>query len=937
MNTAKTQFYLPEAKESAFLLRAQDEANYIGPIDLDEIQKSYEASFERFAVKNGKVVDFEEFIAKCDNLITDIMTAHPTFFKSGQESGLLAELFTAYAMENFEEAAKLEKQIQPTQAQHPYKDPTTDEEGELLYTSLRHTIEPEQMMQRAMIKVAQRNYPDQWKNGHYSPFNRAIWQKFDRDGRKIPVNVQLGEALRQRRLGLEYIYIPQIESLKKLEISSEQKVALNSSVERMRMTARLYKEAEDEFASLDENNIDMDKLQGILDKLIETKELRVTHPDQIKQSLIPILETDDIADEAFIAAKMIHDNLESNGLCFSTPTHRANAEDGFKYLETERRKIGKGDIRNRDNILADNKHFSSTEEIIAKASDQVVGSYTDMLKKIPADGGPVHEMMLNRRFVLDYIDGHTIEKVDIAEAHNATIQRAMRLAAKQYGVSERTDIGILHEDHLGIDNAEAIYTKLLKSEQYISEITHTVPGTSKNRARLVLKIGYSDFAKQHSAPGGRPYNEECLLKILQAVKNAGLAGKVDVDIEFAGGEGPGRRRNPVGYEWTLKETVTPSVLAYAHKNGINLKYRETIQGGDGTILLGTEQSTAKVMATQLDHLSKYNVQDPWDVLDKTYYRKYADAIQENGRTARDAYNKFYYDPDFALLQELNKGMGVKGGSRKLMRDTYANPYEPINLNVLPAPLLAGFRAIGFNAASISTGVHLTPIYGQGTAFYESLDRTEKILQSSLVRERLMTAFWVRDLHVMDELKGFIELYNPEYWKKFDQFDNQGNPTIEAKIAKRVAKLVYKDDPNRRVYARLMYAVGKIEDDLNKFDQIRERYDFDDIEATLAAGDYGGLSYQEHVAQKRALIKEIHKNRLNLLHEGFVKREEMALHSTHYSRDNRRYAIQAGAVNDAGIVSEIFDSALSHNEKKFAQHQEEIKAHFVPLLDLHGNA
>ena len=858
MSTTQTQFSLTDAKESAFVLRAQDEARYIGPIDMDEIQKSYEAAFERLAVKDGKPVEFEEFMAQCDNLITLIMTAHPTFFKSGQESGLLAELFTAYAMNDLEKVEELKNRIQPTQAAYPYKDPTTDEEGGRLYTSLRHTIRPEQVMQRAMIKVAQRNYPEQWKQGHYSPFNRAIWQKFDRDGRKIPVNVQLGEALRQRRLGLEYIYIPQFEALEELDISPDQKLALNTSIERMKMTAHLYKEAEDQLASLDENNIDMDKLQGILDMLIETKELRVTHPDQIKQSLTSILKTDDISNEAFIAAKMIHDNLESNGLCFATPTHRTNAEDGFKYLETERRKISKGDVRNRDNIKCDDAHFSSTEEMIASATDQMMGSYTEMLEKIPVDGGPVHEMMLNRRFVLDYIDSHTIEKIDIAEAHNATIQRAMRLAAKQYGVSKRTDIGILHEDHLGIDNAEAIYTRLLKSKQYINEITHTAPGTSKKRARLVLKIGYSDFAKQHSAPGGRPYNEECLLKILQAVKNAGLNGHVDVDIEFAGGEGPGRRRNPVAYEGTLKETVTPSVLAYAHKHGINLKYRETIQGGDGTILLGTEQSTAKVMATQLDHLSRYNVEDPWTVLDETYYRTYADAIQEHGRTARDAYHKLYNDSDFALLQELHKGLGIKGGSRKLVRDTYANPYEAKNQN---GAALSGFRAIGFNAASISTGVHLTPIYGQGTAFYESLDRTEKIVQSPLCRERLMTGFWVRDLHVMDELKGFVELYNPDYWKKFDQFDDKGNQTIEAKIAKRVAKLVYKDDTSRRVYARLMYAVGKIEDDLKKFDQIRQRFDFDDIEATLTAGDYAGRTYEEHVAEKRALIKDIQRNRL----------------------------------------------------------------------------
>jgi len=444
-----------------------------------------------------------------------------------------------------------------------------------------------------------------------------------------------------------------------------------------------------------------------------------------------------------------------------------------------------------------------------------------------------------------------------------------------------------------------------------------------------MKIGYSDFAKQHSSPGGKPYNEKCLLQTMEAIKDAGLAGKVDIDIEFAGGEGPGRRVNPKGYEWTLKETITPAVLSYASENGISLKYRETIQGGDGCILLGTEQSAAKVMATQLDHITKHTTAPSAQSWDKSYFTSLHSKVNEHQQTARDAYHALYNDPDFALLMKLHKEMCVKGGSRKVSRAEETSPYDKAQDNKAP---LADFRAIGFNAASIGTGVHVPPIFGQGTAFYESMERTEDLVTSKLFRERLMTSFMVRDLHVLDELKDFIELYNPEYWKKFDQFDQDGKLTTHAQIARRLDELVYSDGSEKRIYPRLKRAVRLIEDDLAKFDQVRNRHDFSDVEEIIAEGDY-----KKRLAEKRTLIKSIHENRMQELHDLFIKREEMPLHSPHYSRVARSSAIKAGAVLDNKVVSAVFDAAIQPGERTFANDHKRIVDHAIPLLDLAGNA
>jgi len=275
------------------------------------------------------------------------------------------------------------------------------------------------MMQRAMMNVAKKHYTDQWKKGHYSPFNRSIWQKFDRDGRVIPVNVQLGESLRQRRMGLERVYLPQFKALLDQDITEEQKAPIRDAIERMETTARIYDQKEKRLASLDENSIDMGDLQEIIDDLTATKNGRITHPNQLTSALAPILDRSDISEDLFSTVKLIRDDLQSNGLCFATPTHRVNAEDAHKFLEVERRKIGKGDLRNPDQIEADTAHFSSTEQMISETSDLVTGTFTKTLQNAPMDGKPVHEMMMIRRFVHDAIDAHTIEKVDIAEAHNA--------------------------------------------------------------------------------------------------------------------------------------------------------------------------------------------------------------------------------------------------------------------------------------------------------------------------------------------------------------------------------------------------------------------------------------------------------------------------------------------------------------------------------------
>lgn len=924
-------FSLVDAKEHTLTHRSIDAANYIGPIDMDTMMASYEEAFERFVFKNGEKVSFEDFIAHGENLDTIVMTAHPTFFKSKEEAGLLSELFTARAEGKTDQVEKLEAQVKDIQTKHPYQDPTTDEEGERLYDALKNTIAPGQMMQRAMLNVAKKHYQDDWENGHYSPFNRAIWQKFDLDGRDIPVNVKLGESLRQRRMGLELVYLPQFRALQDQDLSGDQTEEIEKAITRIGKTCRIYEEKEKVLAALDENDIDMDALQIIINELKQSKKERITHPEALTSALNSILKKADIDDEVFIAAKLINDDLQSNGLCFATPTHRVNADDVHSYLEVERRRIGKGDLRKQGTIDADDAHFDSTEEMIESATDQTTGkTFTQMLRQTPADGKPVHEMMIIRGFVHDALDSHTIEKVDIAEAHNAMTQRGLRLATKQHGISEITDIGLLHEDNLGIDAAPEIYRKLLKSKQFLNEISHTVPGTNKKRPRIVMKIGYSDFAKQHSSPGGKPYNEKCLLQTIKAIRDAGLAGKVDLDVEFAGGEGPGRRVNPKGYEWTLKETITPAILSYAAKNGVTLKYRETIQGGDGCILLGTEQSAAKVMATQIDHISKHITRPPEKTWDKQYYNVLRGKVKEHTKTARDAYFALYNNHDFALLMKLDKKMCERGGSRKVIRAELSSPYERDKEDKAP---LADFRAIGFNAASINTGVPLPAIFGQGTAFYESMDRTEDLIESKLFRERLITSFMVRDLHVMDELKGFIELYNPEYWKGLGgQFDGNGNETIEFKIAQRVRDLRYPDGDNRTIYARLKGVLRLIEEDLARFDQIRSRPEFNDIEEIIAEGDY-----KKRLEEKRSLIRSIHQNRLRLLHDGFIKREKMELISPHYTRQQRSNAITAGSVGDSNVVSAIFDPALGEDEQTFADDYQAIIDHSIPLLDLAGNA
>jgi len=930
------EFDLATAKAEAFIHRSIDAAKYIGPIKMDNIQKTFEDAFERLAFENGKKLSFEDFIATCENLDTIVATAHPTFFKSKEEAGHLAKLFTARAEGKVERVKELEAQVRDIQTRHPYQDPTTDEEGERLYDALGNTISPGQMMQRAMINVAKKQYPDQWQKGHYSPFNRTIWQKFDRDGRVIPVNVQLGEALRQRRMGLERIYLPQFRELLGHNLTDDQRQGIQQAIEKMETTARIYKRQENNLAALDEESIDMDALQEIVDYLQATKDQRITHPKQVTSALTGIL-SEKSNEELFIAAKCLNDDLESNGLNFATPTHRVNADDLHSYLNFERRKVGKGDLRNKDTIDADEAHFASTEQMIAEASDEVKGTFTDTLKEIPQDGKPVHEMMLIRRLVNDCIDEHTIEKVDVAEAHNAMTQRGLRLAAKKYGVSGVIDAGLLHEDNLGIDNANRIYATLLKSKQYIEEISHTVPGTTKKRPRIVMKIGYSDFAKQHSSPGGKPYNEKCLLQTIKAIKDAGLAGQVDLDIEFAGGEGPGRRVNPKGYEWTLKETITPAVLSYAAKHGVAIKYRETIQGGDGATLLGTEQSAAKVMATQLDHLSKHTSESPENTKDREYYNSLRGKVREHHQTARDAYHALYNNPDFALLMKLHKEMCIKGGSRKVSRTDGASPYDKDQEYKAP---LADFRAIGFNAAAISTGMQITTYFGQGTAFFESMDRTEELMQSKLFRERMMTSIMVNDMHMIEELKAFAELYNPEYWRQFPRYSEDGKKTTETQIAHDLSTLVYSDDKSRRIYPRLREAVRLIEDDFMDFNEVRKRFNLDDVEAIIAnenasivgAGDYAG-----QLKEKRELASALHQNRIKLLHDAFIRRAKMPKDSTFYTEEAREKAIKAGAVLDNAVVSEIFDGAVENGQPTFADDHKEIQAHITPILDLAGNA
>ena len=397
------------------------------------------------------------------------------------------------------------------------------------------------------------------------------------------------------------------------------------------------------------------------------------------------------------------------------------AKDVHSYLNVQRHKQGVSDLKNADNIRADESHFQQTETMIDDASNRVSGSFTGYLKSEVMNGETVREMMMVRRFVVDNIDSHTFERVDIAECHNAMTQRALRLAAIQHGVSDHLAIGILHEDAEGSDNGPVIYRRLFGSELYLYETNCAAAGTNKKPGTIHTKVGFSDFAKQQGVTGTKPNTEAFLLKSLKVMAENDI--KV-WDIEFAGGQGPGRRVNPMGYDETLKETITPSVLAYASKLGIHIRARETIQGGDGCLVLGTEQSAAKTMATKLDHMTRGLTDDPNENLDWKYYKELSEEIIGHSEDSREEYKGLYEDPDIAILIKLFKNLSVKGGSRKVDRGEERSPYDKPEE---ASSLIADIRAIGFNYITKTMGVHLAPILGVGTAFCNNPQRTEKSL------------------------------------------------------------------------------------------------------------------------------------------------------------------------------------------------------------------
>ena len=911
--------------KEAFIHRAEDAAHYIGAIDLNKIQTSMENSFERFAIK--QVDKFKAFNESCNNLITTVLTAHPTFFYSKEAAALQAKLVEAYA--SGQDAQDLEAQIEATLKAHPYKDPTTDQEGDLLYEAFKNTLSASEMMQRAQIKIAQKYFPDQWKTGVYSAHGRASWQKADRDGRVIPMHVHLGEALRQRRMGLEFVHLPKLQTL--LEhptFLDNNRTKIENVIQSTQDTINFYRKQEDALSRLNADDTPyleyLKSLDSIMGDIQNSDIKRITHPDHITNALKDFLRDLRTPDDLYLEIKLIVDNLNSNGICLAALTHRVGAQEGYDYLDVERQKIDLGALQNTDELQADELHFAQIEDMITTVKTVAETSLVEALGNVPKDGRSLRELMLIKRFTFKHVDSHTTEKLDVAESHNATALMTIEHAMTQYGTRKGFNPGMLHEDQLGIDPAYTFYKTLLKSKPYLKGILDFDERTTKKKPCIYLKIGFSDYAKQHGSTSGKPSNEKCLLDIMRAIRDAGPTEAIDLDIEFAGGEGAGRRKNPSAYKAMLDETITSTVLAYANKLGINLKYRDTVQGGDGCIFLGTPALAAKAIATQLDHVSKGLTQDPTPILQQNYYIKtekggIQEHVKAHHRTAKETYHNLYNHPGFSLLMNLHKPLSIKGGSRKLNRGELVNPYDAAANN---KAAMAGFRAIGFNVTTMLTGVHLPPGYGQGTAFFQQTPKVrEKLSKSPLFRKRLTTAFMVRDLHMEDSLKNFIARYNPDYWRGFDRLTADGQDSVEFKLSNRMQNLVYSDGGNRCVYSRLSEIYRVITDDLHELDRMRGEYDFSDVEKTIAQGDY-----TERLAQKRQILDALHANRLQLLEDYFKALESTDVYSPDYEASARETGIKAGLCLDFDIVSKVFGD-------RFKSVQAEAKQYAMPIVDL----
>ncbi|KWV95087.1 phosphoenolpyruvate carboxylase [Erythrobacter sp. AP23] len=699
---------------------------------------------ERLAALAETGDDFERFRTQWEHPhMHAVFTAHPTFLLSPQQSEAVA-------------GAVAEGGEAETDGERQKPDITLRYEHDRAMAALANAQEARDRIVSAVLREAQKAYPDRWTELQPLPFRFASWVGYDMDGRtdiKWYTSIAFRLAEKAERLG-RYA-----ASLEAIDSSHALVATLRAAQDRAQRSA-------EEFAG---------DLSDPKDLSQAANRLTADHSDKLL-SLAPLIdclesEAAESDSDRAIALRTLVAAMRADGLGMGWIHFRVNAKQLHNAIRTRLGDAADIDLSSRGAIAA-------LRELLANVAPQSAN-----FASLAVESSTAVRQFLAMAQILKHIDSDAPIRMLVAECEQPSTVLAALYFAKLFGIADKVDVSPLFETETALEHGGRFLDLLLAEPDY--------QAYARERGRVAIQTGFSDAGRFVGQIPASLAIERLQGRLAEAMSANGLTD-VAALIFDTHGEGMGRGAHPSSFEDRIEWALSPWAQRRFARASIMLEPEASFQGGDGYLLFATPQ-IALATLTQIVTYSPAHTDA--DVPTDPFYRR-TDLSLDFYRAIKDHQREHLESRTYSrAITAFGLGLLNETGSRKSRRQSDINADREMSLRQI--------RAIPHNAILQQLGYPVNIIAGVGSAAESNIEEIGALLSESPRGRQIMRL--VRASNALASIKtvaAFGELFNSAYWASRPY---RGTEPHLAQACEALAEYLIKDDRNgvfRRLASRL---------------------------------------------------------------------------------------------------------------------------------------
>ncbi|WP_411819603.1 phosphoenolpyruvate carboxylase [Hyphococcus formosus] len=707
---------------------------------------------------------FEEFKAAVEGAPEGVVfTAHPTFALSAARRDVLA----AYPV-NGSDSDKTDWRQKLAKVDEGDDQITLRYEHDEARKAIANAQEAVARINRAILNVAQKHFPEKWADLRLQPLSVATWVGYDLDGR---TDIHWGESIRIRIDEKAKQLQRYVASIQKIQGETPSK-SLQDLLSQLTASAKLAEQQAKAFAG------DLDDPSTVVQAanlLTDENPARITSLDPIVEALTKEIEESD-SDARKAELLLLRAEMESYGLGLARIHLRVNSAQVRSALRAD---LG----LDPDTGFLGRSALDVAAKKAMAAQRRAVNFGSVFLEKMTAR----RQFMLCAQ-ILKHIDADTPIRFLIAECEApATIMGAVYLA-RLYGVEHKLDISPLFETPQALESGGRFIERLLREPEYRDYVS--------GRGVMSIQLGFSDSGRFMGQCAADLAIERLQVLFARALGAADLPG-IEALVFNTHGESMGRGAHPGSFSNRLDHLTTPWVRSRFAKENIRLRTECSFQGGEGYTHFQTPELAAQTMAMVWAHSRSIpeavqedrfysDINYSWDV-----YRGLK--TWQEGLFEREDYRKILSGFALRLL--------FKTGSRQTKR-SQSGGFD-----------LSALRAIPHNAILQQLGAPVNVSGGFGKAVGKEPDRfVEQVEGSTRMRALMAMAVHARDLTDVSVLRAYADIYAPGYWSAMAVSAGAG----KAADSYEAAQMALEDSGTSQAFQHLADFVSS---DLRHFDEM----------------------------------------------------------------------------------------------------------------------